>query len=80
MPKEVEDMIIRLKPDLILLDAGDNKPESGFALCSKIKKTPEYLNIKVIVSTIIHDKIRVLDAGADLYLLSHTSSLLYLNG
>lgn len=58
----------KYKPDLIVLDVGSKDPELGLTICTKIKSTPGYSKTKVILSTIIHDKEKALDAGADLYL------------
>lgn len=56
------------KPDLLLLDVGNKDSELGLEICRKIKANPDFLKTKVILSTIIHEKERVLNAGADLYL------------
>lgn len=51
---------------LVLLESGDKEDYKGLKLCKLIKtKTPK---VKVIVSNIYHDKEKVLDALADLYL------------
>lgn len=55
-------------PDLVLLDAGEKNPESELEICRQIKENNALARVKIIVSTIIHDKERVLDSGADLYL------------
>ncbi|OGI21117.1 MAG: hypothetical protein A2255_06685 [Candidatus Melainabacteria bacterium RIFOXYA2_FULL_32_9] len=65
---EVVAVVEKNKPDLILLDTGDKDPEMGLEICRQIKANNKFPNLKIIVSTIIHDKERVLDAGADLYL------------
>ena len=36
--------------------------------CKKIKCNPNFVNSKIIVTTSVHDKSAVLDAGVDLYL------------
>ena len=64
----VMDTIEKSAPDLILLDTGDQEPEKGLDLSRAIKDDSRFANIKIIISTIIHDKEKVLDTGADLYL------------
>lgn len=61
-------MIKAFEPALIVLDAGEADTLVGLDLCKKIKKDNKYKDIKVIVSTIVHDKKMVLNTGADLYL------------
>ena len=61
-------MIKTFEPALIVLDAGDTETLVGIELCKKIKKDNKYKDIKIIVSTIVHDKKMVLNTGADLYL------------
>jgi len=65
---EIINDVEKNRPDLILLDAGDKDPEMGLAICKQIKDSDQFQNIKIIVSSIIHDKEKILDAGADLYL------------
>lgn len=54
------------QPAILILDNGDNMV--GLELCKQIKNNPNFVNSKVIITTSIHDKSSVLDAGADLYL------------
>jgi diguanylate cyclase (GGDEF)-like protein len=65
---ELESLVAEKQPDLLLLDAGDGETEKCLDVCSLIKNNDKYSGIKIIVSTVIHDKEYVLDAGADLYL------------
>ncbi|MFA6989135.1 MAG: response regulator [Candidatus Gastranaerophilaceae bacterium] len=65
---EVLNKIAVFKPHLVLMEAGSEEPQKGLEICQKIKKIKEFANIKIIISTIIHNKENVLDAGADLYL------------
>lgn len=68
-PEEIAAQINKTPhPDLILLDARGKKPEKDLAICTSIKNNTTTSNIKIIISTIIHDKEKVLNAGADLYL------------
>ena len=54
------------QPKIMIIDSGDDLSELDF--CRQIKENLNFVNTKIIVTTTIHDKIRVLDAGADLYL------------
>lgn len=55
-------------PALIVLDAGEIDTLKGLELCRKLKKDEKYKGIKIVLSTIVHDKKMALNAGADLYL------------
>lgn len=55
-------------PALIIIDAGDVGKRNGLNLCYKLKQHKDFKNSKIIVTSIIHDKELVLNAGADLYL------------
>lgn len=61
-------LVKSFEPALIVLDAGNAESLEGLDFCSKIKKDEALKNIKVILSTIVHDKKMVLNSGADLYL------------
>lgn len=61
-------MIKTASPALIVLDAGDAETLKGLELCKKLKTDKNYKDIKIILSTIVHDKKMVLNAGADIYL------------
>ena len=52
---------------LLIIDAGDLEKKNGLNLCYKIKNENIY-NSKIIVTSVIHDKELILNAGADLYL------------
>ena len=54
------------QPAILILDNSDDM--AGLELCKQIKNSPNFVNSKVIITTSIHDKSSVLDAGADLYL------------
>ena len=60
--------VMNFKPAVLILDAGDTKKLDGIDICKKLRTIEELKNLKIIISTIIHDKKLVLDAGADLYL------------
>ncbi len=55
-----------VQPAIMLIDNGDDM--KGLELCREVKGRVNFVNTKVIVTTSIHDKSMVLDAGADLYL------------
>lgn len=61
-------LIKSFEPALIVLDAGDAESLKGLALCQKLKKDENFKDIKIILSTIVHDKKLVLNTGADIYL------------
>lgn len=61
-------LIKSFEPAVIVLDAGEAQTMDGLALCEKLKKDEAFKDIKIVLSTIIHDKKMVLNAGADLYL------------
>lgn len=63
-----QNLIKTFNPALIVLDAGDSETMKGLELCRKLKKDCKCKEIKIILSTIIHDKKMALNAGADLYL------------
>ena len=55
-------------PVLVILDAGDVESLSGLDVCKKLKTDEKFASTKVIVTSVLHDKELVLNAGADLYL------------
>lgn len=55
-----------VQPAIMLIDNSDDM--KGLELCRKVKGRVNFVNTRVIVTTSIHDKSMVLDAGADLYL------------
>lgn len=55
-------------PALFIVDAGDVEKQNGLNLCYKLKQEERFKNSKIIVTSIIHDKELILNAGADLYL------------
>ena len=61
-------LVKTFEPALIILDAGETDTLNGLELCKKMKKDASLKDIKIIVSTIVHDKKLILNAGADLYL------------
>lgn len=61
-------LIKSFEPALVVLDAGDTETMKGLELCRRLKKSEDFKDIKIVLSTIIHDKRMALNAGADLYL------------
>ena len=55
-----------LQPSILIIDSGDE--QEGLKFCKKIRANTNFVNSKIIVTTTLHDKIAVLDSGADLYL------------
>lgn len=55
---------------LIIIDAGQTPTLKGLALCEKIKNnaSTSFEGAKIILTSILHDKQKMLDAGVDLYL------------
>ena len=53
-------------PEIIILDSQDDL--SGLDICRDLKSRLNFVNSKIIVTSNIHDKTAILDAGADLYL------------
>ena len=59
----MEDII---QPRILIIDSGDNL--EGLEFCKLIKSQNSFVNSKIIVTSSVHDKTAVLNAGADLYL------------
>ncbi len=54
------------QPKVIIIDSGDDLEELDFI--RQVKKTQNFVNTKIIVTTTVHDKSAILDSGADLYM------------
>lgn len=54
------------QPKILIIDSGENLFELD--LLNKIKQSANFANTKIIVTTCVHDKTSILNAGADLYL------------
>ena len=54
------------QPKVLILDSGEEM--QGLELCKKLRKDQNFVNSKIIVTTTVHDKTVILNAGADLYL------------
>lgn len=55
-------------PALVIIDAGSAETLKGIELCKKLRSNPDYDRTKIIVTSIIHNKEMILNAGADLYI------------
>ena len=53
-------------PQILIIDSGDNF--EGLEFCTELKNNINFVNTKIIVTASAHDKSRILNAGADLYL------------
>ena len=54
------------QPAVLIIDSEDDL--SGLKFCREIKNNQNFVNTKIIVTTTVHEKATILDAGADLYL------------
>lgn len=54
------------KPRIVILDSEDDM--SGLKVCKDLKANLNFVNTKIIVTSTVHDKSAILNAGADLYL------------
>lgn len=55
-------------PALIILDAGSAETLKGIEICKNIRNNPIFDKTKLIVTSVLHDKELILNAGADLYI------------
>ncbi len=65
---KVFDMAADFQPAVIILDAGLEEDLPGLKICCKLKSDAEFKRTKIIVTSVFHDKVKVFDAGADVYL------------
>lgn len=54
------------QPGIVILDSEDDR--SGLKVCKDLKANLNFVNTKIIVTSTVHDKSAILNAGADLYL------------
>ena len=54
------------QPGIVILDSEDDM--SGLKVCKDLKANLNFVNTKIIVTSTVHDKSAILNAGADLYL------------
>lgn len=64
--QEELDLTSSVQPSIVVVDGGDDLSELEFL--RQAKKAQGFVNSKFIVTTTVHNKTAVLDAGADLYL------------
>ena len=55
-------------PALVIIDAGNAETLKGIELCKKLRSNHDFDKTKIIVTSIIHNKEMILNAGADLYI------------
>lgn len=55
-------------PAVVIIDAGSDENGKGLDVCRLMKKDVAFENTRFIVTSIFHNKEKVLNAGADLYL------------
>lgn len=58
--------ILDNQPGIVILDSEDDM--SGLKVCKDLKANLNFVNTKIIVTSTVHDKSAILNAGADLYL------------
>lgn len=62
------DISFSTPPAVILIDAGIDDALLGLDICKNLKEDERFINSKIIVTSVLHDKEMVLNSGADLYL------------
>ena len=60
--------LINFNPAVIIMDVGDKNKREGISLCKEIKSDIKLKNIKMILTSNLHNKEEILNAGADIYL------------
>lgn len=55
-----------VQPSILIIDSGEEN--EGLKICKRLRENTNFVNTKIIVTTTLHDKTTILDAGADLYL------------
>lgn len=55
-------------PAVVVIDAGSAETMLGLDICKNLKEDERFINSKIIVTSVLHDKEMVLNSGADLYL------------
>ena len=59
--------VVKVSDDeVIIIDSGNDM--SGLKYLEDLKTQTNFTNTKIIVTTTVHDKTKILNAGADLYL------------
>lgn len=62
------DITFSIAPAVIVIDAGSVDTMLGLDICKTLKEDQRFLNTRIIMTSVLHDKELVLDSGADLYL------------
>lgn len=62
------DISFSYAPAVIVIDAGSAETMLGLDICKNLKEDERFINSKIIVTSVLHDKELVLNSGADLYL------------
>lgn len=57
-----------ISPAVIILDVGNIETKQGIEFCKKIKENKQLNNVKIILTSNIHNKEEILNAGANIYL------------
>ena len=57
-----------IAPAIIILDAGSAETLKGLELCREIRSNKLFDRTKLVVTSVLHDKELILNAGADLYI------------
>ncbi len=65
---DVFNLPLDFTPSVIILDAGNKEDLKGIEICRLLKLDKRFEKASVILSTNIHNKQKILSAGADLYL------------
>lgn len=62
------DFIQKYNPALIIMDAGNDKDLKEIEFCNKYLLQEKNINSRIILTSIFHDKEKILSSGADFYL------------
>ncbi len=62
------DISFSIAPAVIIIDAGNAETMLGLDICKALKEDKKFINSKIIVTSVLHDKELVLNSRADLYL------------
>lgn len=62
------DVAFSCPPAVVVIDAGNVETMLGLDVCKNLKEDSRFVNSKIIVTSVLHDKELVLNSGADLYL------------
>lgn len=62
------DIAFSTAPAVIVIDAGNVETMLGLDICKSLKLDKRFASSKIIITSVLHDKEMILNAGADLYL------------